>query len=92
MKKTKLFRILSARQPFFLQKLQVLHQIADGEIGRITLAVVAELFAGLEGGDVGNRQLFAAVATTLKDGTDQVLMLPGKAAKQNRDADYAPRL
>ena len=76
---------LFARKPFLLQKLKVLHQIADGEVGWITLAVVAELLAGLEGRDVRNRQLLAAVATTLKDSTDQVLVLPGKAAKQNRD-------
>ncbi|MFZ0298755.1 MAG: hypothetical protein WAM13_10450 [Candidatus Sulfotelmatobacter sp.] len=76
---------LFARQAFLLQKLKVLHEIAHGEVGGITLAVVAELLAGLKGRDVGNRQLFAAVAATLKDGTDQVFMLPGKAAKQNRD-------
>jgi hypothetical protein len=49
------------------------------------LAVVAKFLAGLKGGDVGNGQFFAAVAKTLKDSTDQVLMLPGKTAKQNRD-------
>src|ERR1700722_2658337 len=73
------------RHPFLFQKLKVLHEIAHGEVSRITLTVVAELLAGLEGRDVGNRKLLAAVATSLKHSTDQVLMLPGKTAKQNRD-------
>ena len=40
---------LLAWHAFFLQELQILHQIADGEVGRIALAVVAEFLAGLEG-------------------------------------------
>jgi hypothetical protein len=77
---------LLARQAFFLQKLEILHQIAYGEVGRIALAVIAELLTGLKCGHVGHRQLLAAVAATLEDRANQVLVLPGKASKQNRDA------
>ncbi len=76
---------LVARHPFFLQELEILHQVAHGEISRIALAVVAELFAGLEGGDIGHGQFFAAVAAALKDGANQIFVLPGEAAEQNRD-------
>ena len=67
----------------FLEDLQILHQVADGEVGRIALAVVAEFLAGLERGDVRHRQLLAAVAAALKDGADQVFVLPGEAAEQD---------
>ena len=83
MKKTKLSKNLLSRQTFLLQELEVLHQIANGEICRITLPVIAKLLAGLECGNVGNRQLLAAIAASLEDGANQVLVLPGEAAKQN---------
>ena len=76
---------LLTRKAFFLQELQILHQIADREIRRIALAVVPEFLARLEGGDVGHRQLLAAVSTSLEHRADQVLVLPCKAAKQNGD-------
>jgi len=72
-----------ARNTFFLHELQILHQIADGEIRRIALAVVAELLPGLEGGDIRHRQLLAAVTLALEDSANQVFVLPGEASKQN---------
>ncbi len=72
-----------ARQALFLEDLQILHQIADGEIGRVALAVVAKFLASLEGGDVGHGQLLAAIAAALKDGADEVFVLPGEASEQD---------
>ena len=76
---------LLARNTFLLQKLEILHQISDSKICRITLAVVAVLFAGLKGGDVRHRQLLAAIAAALEDGANQVFVLPGETAEQNGD-------
>ena len=42
-----------ARHALLFERLQVLHQVADGEVGRIALAVVAELLAELEAGTSG---------------------------------------
>src|SRR5438552_8983841 len=72
---------LLARDTFLLQKLEILHQVPDGKIRRIALAIVAVLFARLEGGDVRHRQLLAAIAAALKDGANQILMLPCETAK-----------
>ena len=74
-----------ARDAFLFEELQILHQVADREISRIALPVVAEFLAELEGRHVGHRQLFAAITAALEDGANQVLMLPGEAAKQNGD-------
>ena len=73
---------LLPRNAFFFQKLQILHQIADGEVGRIALAVVAKFLARLERRHIGHRQLFAAISAALEHGADQVLMLPRESAKQ----------
>jgi hypothetical protein len=66
--------------------LEVLHQIADGEVRRIALAVVAVLLADLEGRHVRHGQLLTAIPAALEDGANQVLMLPGEAAKQDCSA------
>ncbi len=63
--------------------LEVLDQVADGEVGRVALAVVAELLAGLEGGDVGGGDGLAGVAEALQGAVDQLFVLPGEAAEQN---------
>ncbi len=47
------------------QLLQVLHQVADREVRRIALAVVAVFLAELKGFDVGHRHHFALVAEAL---------------------------
>jgi hypothetical protein len=70
-------------QAAFPQLLQVAHQTADGEIGWVALAVVAVLFAGLEVGAAGHGETAATVAGTLKDGQDQLFMLPGKSADED---------
>src|SRR4026209_2207176 len=62
----------------------MLHQIANGKVGRIALAVVSEFLARLKRGDVRHRKLLAAIAAALKDGADQVLVFPGQAAEQDR--------
>ena len=69
----------------FFQELKVLHEVAYREIGWIALAVVSEFLARLKTGDIRHRQLLAAVTASLKHSADQILMLPGKAAEQNRD-------
>src|SRR5262249_23694184 len=75
---------LLARDTFLFKKLKILHQVSDGEICRVALSVVAVFFARLKGGDVRNRQLFAAIAAPLKNRTNQVFVLPGESTKQNR--------
>ena len=76
---------LLASQAFFLEELQVLHEVADGEIRRIALTIVAKLLARLEGSDVGDGEFLATVAAALEDGTDQVFVLPSEAAEQDGD-------
>ena len=66
-----------------LQRLQVLHQIADGEVGRIALAVVAVLFAQLKGRDVRHRHNLATISAAFEDGLDHAFMLPGQAAEKD---------
>src|SRR5205807_7471577 len=75
---------LLAREALFLKKLEVLHKVADREIGGIALAVIAKFLAGLEGGDIRYGQLLATIAAALEDGANQIFVLPGKAAEQNR--------
>src|SRR6202022_548302 len=72
---------LLAWDTLFLQELEILHQVADGEIGRITLTVIAKLLSRLEAGDVRDRKLFAVVTATLEHGANQVFVLPSEAAK-----------
>jgi len=73
-----------ARNAFLFEELEILDQIADREIGGIALPVVAIFLAELERGHVGHGQLFATVTAALEDRANEVLMLPGKAAKQDR--------
>ena len=75
---------LLAREPFLLEELEILHQIAHGKVGRVALPVVAEFLAGLEGRNVGHRKLLAAISAALKDGAYQIFMLPGEPSEQNR--------
>jgi hypothetical protein len=77
---------LLAWETLFLQELEILHQIADGEICRIALTVIAKLLSCLEAGDVRDRKLLAVVTATLEHGANQVFVLPSEAAKQNGDA------
>jgi len=72
-------------QSAFPQLLQVAHQAANGEVGWVALAVVAVLLAGLEVGAAGHREAPAMVAGTLKDGEDQLFMLPGESADEDGD-------
>ena len=68
---------------FGFKVLHELHQVADGEVGGIALAVVAVLFAELEGLFVGHRHGLALVAEALKRGVHEALVLPGETAEQN---------
>ena len=71
------------RHPPRFQALEVLHQVADGEVGGIALPVVAVFFAQLKGGDVGHGQNVAAISAALKHRLDDALMFPGEAAEEN---------
>ena len=77
---------LLAREPLFLEELQVLHQIANGKIRRITLAVVPEFLSRLKSRYVRNGKLLAVVPAPLEHRADQVLVFPSEAAKKNGDA------
>ena len=75
-----------ARESLGFEALQVFDQVPDHEIGRIALTVVAELFPELESSDVRRRQQLNLVAGRLKHRSNQPLVLPGQAAKEDRDA------
>ena len=71
-------------QPLLFQALQILHQVADGEIGRVALAVVAVLLAGLEGLHVGSGHGLGTVAQAFERAMHQLFVLPGQTAEQQR--------
>jgi hypothetical protein len=50
----------------------------------VALAVIAEFLADLESGNVRHGQFLATIATALKDGANQVFVLPGKPSKKDR--------
>src|SRR5215472_16264360 len=72
------------RDALLFEALQVLDQVADGEVGGVALAVVAVLLAGLKGFDVGSRYGFGAVAQAFEGAVHQLLVLPGEAAEEQR--------
>ncbi len=76
---------LFAAQAFLLQFLQMAHQIADGEIGGVALAVVAELLACLEVRDHRGGNILAAVAGSMEDSLDHLLVFPGETAEEDGD-------
>ena len=76
---------LAGKTSCFLRP-QELDEVADGEVSRIALAVVAILLAGLEGGHVGVRQPLEAIAAAAKHGFNEALVFPGKASEKNGDA------
>ena len=78
-------------QSLLFQALQVLHQVADGEISGVALAVVAVLLAGLEGLHVGRGHGFGAVAQSFESAVHQLFVLPGQAAEQQRGVGRAAR-
>jgi hypothetical protein len=65
--------------------LQVLHEIANGEIRRIALAVVSVLLAQLEGSDIWHRNNFAAVPAAFEHSLDEPFVFPSETAKQDGD-------
>ena len=67
------------------QALQVLHQVADREVRRIALPVVAVFLAQLEGRHVRHRQDLAAIAAAFEHGLDHLFVLPRQAAEKNGD-------
>ena len=73
-------------EPLLFEALQILHQVADGEIGRIALAVVAVLLAGLERVHVGRGHGFGAVAQSFEGAMHQLFVFPGQAAEEQRGA------
>jgi len=62
----------------------MLNQAADGEIGGIALAGVSEGSSQVVVGKRGIRQRLAMITTPLKNGLDELLVLPGQPAKQDR--------
>ena len=82
-KKTWLLMISVFRHPARFQALQVLHQVAHGEVRGIALAVVAVLLAQLEGRDVGHRQNVAAISAAFKHRLDHPLVFPGQATEED---------
>ena len=64
------------------ERLQILHQVADGEVSRIALAVVAVLLAGLERLDVRGGHGFGAIAEAFEGAMHQFLVLPGQSAEK----------
>jgi hypothetical protein len=66
--------------------LKVLDQVADGEIGGVAETVVRIFLADLASGSVGSGKALAAIAVSPEDCLDEPFMLPGQAAKEDRDA------
>ena len=64
------------------ERLEILDQVADGEVGRVALTVVAVLLARLEGFDVGGGNGFGAVAETLEGAVNQLFVLPGQTTEE----------
>ena len=65
------------------QLLQIAHQVADGEVCRVALAVVAELLSRLEVRDHRSGNVLATVAAAVEDCLDHLFVLPGQPAKEN---------
>ena len=66
------------------QGLQVLHEVTDGEVGGIALAVVAVLFAKLECAHVGRGHWPSLVAEPFQRAMHQLLVFPSQPSKQQR--------
>ncbi len=66
----------------FFQGLQILHQVADGEVGGIALAVVAVLLPRLKRLDVGRGDGFGAIAEAFKSAMHQLFVLPGQSTEK----------
>src|ERR1019366_5356076 len=64
------------------QGLQVLDQVADGEVGGIALSVVAVLFAGLERLYVRRGNGFGAIAEALQGAVHQLFVFPGESTEE----------
>src|SRR5439155_10221393 len=79
---------LLARNSFFLQALQILDEVADSEVGRIALPVIAVLLAELKRGDIGRRNHLAFVIVPLKNSLDQLFVFPGEPAEE--DSELVP--
>ena len=71
-------------EPLRLETLQVLHEVADGEVGRVALPVVAELLSRLEGRDVGGRDHLDVIAEPLERAVDEILVLPRQPSEEDR--------
>src|SRR5262249_11358356 len=70
-------------QALGFQVLNELHQVSDGEVGRIALPVVAVLLAKLKSLLVGHGNGFAPVAQAFQSGVDQALVLPGEPTEED---------
>ena len=70
-------------RPLLFQALHELHQVADGEVGGVALAVVAVFLAELERLLVGDGHGFALVAQAFERAVDQLFVLPGEAAEED---------
>ena len=69
-------------QSLLFQALQILHQVADGEVSRVALAVVAVFLAGLKRAHVGRGHGFGDVTEAFERAVHELLVLPGEAAEQ----------
>ena len=71
-------------ETLFFEALEVLDEVADGEIGRIALAVVAVFLAGLERLHVRGRHGLGAIAESFERAMHQLFVFPGETAEQQR--------
>ncbi len=68
--------------PLLFQGLQILHQVADREVRRVALAVVAILLSRLERLHVRGGNGFGAIAKAFEGAVHQFLVLPGQSAEK----------
>ena len=66
----------------FFQLLQILNQVADREICRIALAVVAVFLAKLESSNIRRRHDFALVAQSFQGAVHELFVFPGESSEQ----------
>jgi hypothetical protein len=74
---------LLARLSLLLQLLQVADQVADGKVGRVALAVVAEFLACLEVSNFGGGNVHTLVAAAMEDSLDHLFVLPRETPEED---------
>src|ERR1017187_4005391 len=71
------------RHPPSLQALEVLHKVANSEVRRVALTVVAVFLAELERRHIRHRQDLAAISAAFKHRLNYALVFPGQATEKN---------